>query len=240
MKRILLMICVALAVTACASDFKRGTAEGDYKYAKHLLDKGSYSKANTFLQDYGTKHPYSKYAVQAELLRTFAAYKGQQYVLSETLADEFIRRHPRHPDVDYAQYMLAMSQYRQMLKPERDQTETYAAIKSFKKLLSSYPDSVYAKEGAHHLQILYNHLGAHELDVGKFYFDRGRYVAAANRFQVVLDKYQTTPSIEEALYYLAASYVKLGVMNNARDTVKLLRYNYPKSDWSHKAADLLQ
>lgn len=238
MKRVFLTICIAAMVTACASGPKLGTAEGDYQHAKHLLDKGDYSQATLFLQDFGTKHPYSKYAVQAELIRTFAAYKDREYILAETLAGEFIRRHPRHPDVDYAQYMLAMSQYKQMLKPERDQTETHAAVKSFKKLLKDYPKSVYAKDGARHLQVLYNHLGKHELDVGKFYFGRGRYVAAANRFQAVMDKYQTTPSIEEALYYLAASYAALGIKDEMRDTVKLLQYNYPKSEWSHKAAAL--
>lgn len=231
-------IVALLLLAACATDQAKqtDTARADYEKAKKMLAKGNYSDADMFLEKFGGRHPYSKYAIQAELLRIFAAYKERQFVLSETLADEFLRRHPRHPDADYAQYMLGMSHYRESSPSENDQSQTRAAIASFRTLLEKYPESAYAKDAARRLQHLYNRLGAHELNVGKFYFDRERYVAAANRFQVVVEKYQTTPAIEEALYYLAASWNKLGVTDDARNAALLLRHNYPKSEWSRKAA----
>jgi len=241
MKKLLMTLCLSLLLAACASDsvVKKSPAEIDYEQAKKLLAKGSYEAVNMELEKFGSKHPYSQYTIQAELLRIFAAYKSSEYILSETLSKEFVRRHPRHPNVDYAQYMLGMSHYRESSPSEKDQSQTLAAIESFKVLLDRHPKSSYARDGARRLQRLYNRLGDHELNVGKFYFKRHRYVAAANRFQTILEKYQTTPAIEEALYYLAASWDKLGIADDARNSALLLRHNYPKSEWSRKAARFL-
>lgn len=229
-----------LLLAGCASDkVFEDTAKAEYEHSKLLVHEGDYGRAATELEHFSSRHPYSRYTVRAELLRIFAAYKDGQYILSETLSERFIERHPRHPNVDYAKYMLAMSHYRERSDAERDPTQTKLAIESFKKLLKEHPDSVYARDGRRYLQRLYNELARHELTVGKFYFDNGRFVAAANRFQVILEKYQTTPSIEEALYYLAASYAELGLKQNARQSALLLRHNYPKSPWSAKAAEFL-
>jgi outer membrane protein assembly factor BamD len=241
MKKLFIILCLPLVLAACASSevVKKSAAEIDYAKAKELLAKGNYSDVNLRLESFGSKHPYSRYTIQAELLRIFAAYKGGEYILSETLSKEFVRRHPHHPNADYAQYMLGMSHYREASPPEKDQSQSIAAIDSFKVLLDKYPKSAYARDGARHLQRLYNNLAKHELNVGKFYFTRHHYVAAANRFQVVLEKYQTTPAIEEALYYLAASYAKLGIKDESHNSALLLKHNYPKSEWSRKAARFL-
>jgi len=241
MKKLFIILCLPLVLAACASDsgVKKSAAQVDYEHAKKLLAKGDYGTVTMDLEKFNTDHPYSQYSIQSELLRIFAAYKDQQYILSETLSNEFVRRHPRHPNVDYAQYMLGMSHYRESSPAGKDQSQTLAAMDSFKLLLKKHPKSTYAKDASHRLQRLYNRLAGHELDVGKFYFKRHLYVAAANRFQTVLEKYQTTPAIEEALYYLAASYAKLGVTDDAHDSALLLRHNYPRSEWSRKAAQFL-
>ena len=241
MKKLLITLCLSLLLAACASDseVKKSAAQADYEHAKRMLAKGAYSEVSLELEKFGAKHPYSQYAIQAELLRMFAAYKNGEYILSETLSRAFVQRHPRHPNVDYAQYMLGMSHYRESSPSEKDQSQTLAAIESFKVLLNKYPKSPYAGDGSRRLQRLYNRLGEHELNVGKFYFKRHRYVAAANRFQTVLEKYQTTPAIEEALYYLAAAYDKMGVKDEARNSALLLRHNYPGSEWSGKAKRFL-
>ena len=240
MKKFIAPALSLLLAAGCASDQAvKSAAQADFEAAKKALSKGHYGEVALSLQDFSTRYPYSKYATQAELLRIFAAYKDSEYILSEVLSKEFTERHPRHPNVDYAKYMLAMSHYRQSSSAEKDPKQTYEAIKAFKRLLSEHPHSAYAKDGANRLQRLYNRLAGHELKVGKYYFDKGRYVAAANRFQVVLKKYQTTPAIEEALYLLAASFDKLGIRDNARQTAMLLRHNYPRSEWSEKARAFL-
>lgn len=138
-------------------------------------------------------------------------------------------------DVVYAEYLLGMTYYKERSKPERDQTMTKNAINALTRVIREHPDSDYAKDAARYLQHLYNNLAIHELEVGKFYFDHKQYVAAANRFQVVVKSYQTTPSIEEALYYLAASYARLGLKRDAKQVSILLQSNYPRGEWSDKA-----
>ncbi len=236
-----LLLSLSLLLAACAGTelLPSESAKLDYEKAKAMLDDGDYEKTNLFLEHFSGKHPYSQYAIQAELLRAFAAYKTPEYILAETLSKQFVERHPRHPDVAYAKYLLAMSHFRQITNIEHDQTQTHLAIEAFKRLLKENPKSSYAKDGATRLQSLYNMLASHELTVGRYYFDKERYVAALNRFQGVVKKYQTTPAIEEALYYLAASYAKLGISAGARDSAILLRHNYPKGEWSSKAADFL-
>ena len=233
------LILASLAGCADKELLPSESAKLDYEKARHFIDEEDYEHANRFLEHYATKHPYSSYAVQAELLRAYAAYKNREFILSETLSKQFVERHPRHPDVDYAKYLLGLSYYKQVGSEDRDQTSTKLAISAFETVIREHPKSEYAKDSAVRLQGLYNKLSAHELTVGKYYFDKERYVAAANRFKVVLDKYQTTPAIEEALYYLAASYARLGIKNSAREIAILLRHNYPNSDWSSKAEDFL-
>jgi len=237
MKKIVCFAFIALLAAGCATDKFAGksAAEADYLTAKALVDDGRYGEATRQLEQYGTKYPYSKFTSQAEILRLFSSYKGGEYVLSEVLSKEFVDRHPRHPNVDYAKYMLAMSHYRQTSAAERDQEQTELAMQAFKRLLADHPKSEYVNDGKRRLQRLYNRLAAHELTVGKYYFDKKRYVAAANRFQVIVEKYQTTPSIEEGLYYLAASFDKMGIKDSARQTAILLKHNYPKSEWTLEA-----
>lgn len=240
MKKIACIALIALLTAGCASDkIGKNEAEIDYHIAKDKIDHGQYNDAAKFLEHYSTNHPYSKYTTAAELLRIFASYKGGEYVLSEVLSKEFIDRHPRHPNVDYAQYMLAMSHYKESSVAERDQAQTKDTVKAFEQLLKEHPKSEYAKDARNRLAYLYARLAKHELIIGKFYFDNAKYVAAANRFQTILEKYQTTPAIEEALYYLAASYAKMGMTDNARQTAVLLKHNYPKGDWSRKAEAFL-
>jgi len=215
------------------------SAKADYERAQFLINAGDYGKANIFLEKFSSKHPYSHHIAQAALLRIYAAFKNQEFILSETLSTRFIKRHPRHPDLVYAEYMLGMSHLKQTVASQRNPAPTKRAIKAFKKLIKDFPSSEYVKEVRIHLQNLHNKLADHELYIGKYYFDQQRYVAAVNRLQVVLKDYQTTPAIEESLYYLSASFAALKLKDNARDIAILLHHNYPKSEWSEKAAAFL-
>ncbi len=215
------------------------SAKADYERAQEMINDHNYGKANRFLEKFASKHPYSQHIAQAELLRIYAAYKDGEFILSETLANRFITRHPRYPNLSYAQYMLGMSYVKQTVESQRNPLPTQHAIQAFEKLLKLYPHSEYAHEAAVHLQNMKNKLAEHELAVGKYYFEHDRFVAATNRFQMILKKYQTSPAIEEALYYLSASFSALKLTDSARDAAILLRHNYPKSDWSGKAAAFL-
>lgn len=237
--RCLSILAVVALLNGCAKEEYKDTAQKEYEAAKKRIDKGEYSAAAFDLQQFSSKHPYSRYAIQAELLRIFASYKGSEFASAEMQSLRFIDQHPRHPNIDYAKYMLAMSYYKQSGDAQHDPSQSKLAIDAFKRLIREHPESSYAKDGQSRLQSLYNRLAAHELHVGKFYYDKKLYVAACNRFQEVLKHFQTTPSIEEALYYLAASYAKMGLKQDAQQSARLLQHNYPDSNWSKKAARFL-
>ncbi len=238
----LLALCIIALISGCASnkdDVFIDNAKTEYEAAKRLVNTDNFNVASDRLGKFSSNYPYSKLTVPAELLRIYAAYKGNEYVLSETLSSTFIDRHPKHDNVDYAKYMLAMSYYKQRSSAEKDITMFKSSIVAFTRLLKEHPQSAYAKKGEDRLQSLHNALGKHELTIGKYYFDRNRFVASTNRFQEVVRLYQTTPSIEEALYYLSASYSKMGLKADARQTAKLLRHNHPDSSWSSKVKEHL-
>ena len=233
------MLVLLALLGGCASDQYKDTTQNEYEKIKKRMDKGQYSAAAYDLGQFKIKHPYSRYAIQSELLRIFAAYKANEQALAETLSLSFIDRHPWHPNVDYAKYMLAISYFKHRGDAKHDPTQNQEAIDAFKRLIKEHPDSTYAKDGKSRLQTLYNTLADHELHVGKYYYEKDLFLAAANRFQEVVKRYQTTPAIEEALYYLASSYAKMGMKTDARQSAMLLQHNYPKSSWSQKVAPFL-
>jgi len=214
------------------------SAKNDYQHARSLIDNHNFARATVFLEKFSSKHPYSEYASKAALLRIYAAYKDEEYILSETLATRFLKEHPRHSDLAYVQYMLSMSYIKESGDAERDQTATHHAVDALKVLLNKYANSKYTVEAKQYLQKMRNKLAQHELNVGKFYYEHERYVAAVNRLQVVLKEYQTSPAIEESLYYLSASYAHLKLLQNAKDVAAILRHNFPHGTWSEKAASL--
>jgi len=242
MNRLLLLLIVTMSlITGCGKEeiTASESAKEDFIKAKEYIDAGSFAQANLFLEKFSNKHPYSQHIADAELLRIYAAFKDEEYILSETLSTRFISQHPNHPDISYAQYMLGMSLLKQTSASQRNPVPTQLAVTAFKKLIQHYPKSPYISEAKVHLQNLRNKLAEHELYIGKFYFNNERFVAATNRFQGIVKQYQTSPAIEEALYYLAASFSALQLRDNARDSAILLRHNYPKSEWSEKAAAFL-
>ncbi|MDQ6950036.1 MAG: outer membrane protein assembly factor BamD [Mariprofundales bacterium] len=238
--RFFLFLTVLLLLGGCASHKPTLSerAEIDYNKAKELVAGDRFSEATIFLDKFSAKHPYSKYVASAALLRVYAAYMDKEIVLSEVLAQRFLDKHPTNADRDYALYMLAMSHYMERDTPERDPTHTAKAIKVFSKLIKEFPKSHYAEDGRGRLQKLSNELAGHELTVAHYYFDHHRLVAAANRLQVIIKKYQTSPQIEEALYLLAACYHGLKLNSDAKQTTQLLTSNYPNSKWSARATDL--
>ena len=228
------LVIVALLLAGCATDKPSLSeqAELDYNKGKEMVEAKRFGEATVFLEHFTAKHPYSKYAPQAELLRMYASYMDGQEVLSEVLADRFLEQHPTYTDRDYAMYMLAMSHYKERTSAERDATHTRLAIEAFNKLIQAYPQSNYAADGRQRLQQLHNELAGHELTVARYYFSKRRFVAAANRAQVVVEQFQTSPQIEEALYILAASYQQLNLPQEASDAALLLQRNYPSSKWN--------
>jgi len=160
----LLTILAALLLSSCASDdtLNKTEAELQYDAAKHKVNKGEYSAAAFELEKFSATFPYSSFATKGELLRIFSSYKAGEFILTETLSNSFVERHPKHANVDYAKYMLAMSHYRQRGSEDHDPTHNKLAIEEFNRLLKEHPGSKYAKDGQSKLQDLYDSIAGHE------------------------------------------------------------------------------
>ena len=235
--RRMLYFMVLLMLTACAGKPTEmaKNAEEAYKKGLNIVEMGEYSRAAMFLDKFSAKYPYSKYTTPAELLRLKAAYLDEQYILSETLGSRFVSAHPEHNDRVYAQYLVAMSYYKQSYSAKLDQQFSHRARDAFLQLNDAFPVNPYTEDIQKYLSILTNRVAEHELLVGKFYFDRKLYVAAINRFSKVKNNYQNADVSAEALYYLAMSYVSLQETKYAEEVIVLLHDKFPDSAWYLKS-----
>jgi outer membrane protein assembly factor BamD len=153
--------------------------------------------------------------------------------------ERFIRLHPQHPNVDYAYYLKGLANFVEdqsfLAKlsdqdmSERDPKAAREAFEAFKELSTRFPESRYAVDAVARMKYLVNALAAHEVHVGRYYYKRGAYVAAANRGKYVLEHYQQSPALEEALVIMARSYDKLGMNDLREDTLRVIRKNFPDS-----------
>ena len=177
------------------------------------------------------QHPYSVWATKAQLMAAFARYDVQQYDDAIITLDRFIQLHPGNPDVSYAYYLRALSYYEQIADVGRDQRITEQALAALEEVDRRFPDSPYARDARLKLDLTRDHLAGKEMEIGRFYLRRGHHLAAINRFNRVIDEFQTTTHTAEALHRIAEAYTALGIHDEARKAAAVLGHNYPGSDW---------
>lgn len=244
MKKLTLLFCCLLGlglVTACSSapepeDNK--SAEQLYNTAYKLLNKTSYQKAAETFEKVELEHPYSKWATKAKLMGAYAYYKDQKYDDAIISLDRFIKFHPGNKDIAYAYYMKGLCYYEQITGVEKDQNNTKKALEAFCQVIVRFPDTEYAQDARLKLDLIYDHLAGQEMEVGRYYLGQHNYLSALNRFSEVVNHYQTTSQIEEALYRQVEIYKILGLEKESADAFKVLGHNYPDSKWYKDALRL--
>lgn len=241
MKKVIVYVLAGLCLASCATDEKdlNLPAENLYNKAFDDLQATKYKTAAKEFEQLETQHPYSKWAVKAKLMGAYAYYKDESYDDAILATDRFLRYHPGNKDAAYAYYLKAMSYYDQISSVDKDQGNTRKAEETFRYLISLYPDSKYAKDARNKIKLAEDYKAGQEMDVGRYYLNSGNYLSALNRFNVVLEEYQTTAQIEEALYRQVEIYCILGMNKYAQGYYKILQMNYPEGAWTRKAADVL-
>lgn len=243
MKKIYGLICSVLLLASCASSNKAEvdlSAEDLYNNAFDDLEKTKYKSAAEGFEQVETEHPYSKWAVKAKLMGAYAYYKDESYDDAVLALDRFIKYHPGNKDVPYAYYLKGMCYYEQISTADKDQKNTELAEETFSRLIMLYPSSKYAEDARNKINLTEDYRAGQEMIIGRFYLNNGNYLSALNRFNVVLENYQTTVQIEEALYRQVEIYAILGLNNYADGYYKILRDNYPKGKWTKKAENVMQ
>ena len=247
MKRILAFFLLASALAGCGlfpeqiDETTGWSANKLYATAKEALADGNYTQAVQYFEKLEARYPYGPYAQQAQLEIAYAYYKDNEPVSAIAACDRFIKLHPNHPHVDYAYYLKGLANFvedRSLLAgigsqdmSERDPRAAREAFDAFKELATRFPDSQYTPDAVARMKYLVNALASHEVHVARYYYKRGAFVAAANRCKQVLEQYQQTPAVEEALAILAKSYDRLGMADLRDDTLRVLSKNFPSSPW---------
>jgi len=176
-------------------------------------------------------YPYSPWAVNAQLMQAYALYQQNKYTDALGVLDRFIQLHPAHRDIAYAYYLRALSYYEQIADIQRDQKGTEQAMNALQEVINRFPETAYARDARLKIDLCRDHLAGHEMQIGRWYQEQNLYEAAIGRFQRVVDDYQTTNHVPEALHRLTEVYLKLGLKDQAKRTAAVLGYNYPGSEW---------
>jgi outer membrane protein assembly factor BamD len=224
------------------SDTRLDTRPPDqiYKEANEYLEKGSSAKAAALYERVDQLYPYSEEAKKAMLMAAVAYQKAGKSPEAVAAARRYLALHPGTKDAAQAQEIIASSFYDRISAPSRDQGETKKAIAEMETLVRRYPNSDYAEEMKKRIKLARETLAAAEMNVGRYSQKKGNYLAAVNRFKVVVSDYQQTAHVEEALFRLVECYMALGITSEAQTAAAILGHNFPDSPWYKDAYGLLQ
>lgn len=243
----LALIAVAVSLTACQSRAKRQQelayverpVEQLYNLATTELDQRDYDQAILLFNEVERQHPYSEWARRAMVMTAYAHYKRHEYDEAISSSQRYISLHPGGTEAAYAYYLIAISQFEQIVDVGRDQGMTENAKTSLQDVLRRFPDSEYARDAQVKLDMVNDQLAGKEMEIGRWYLRSNQTLAAINRFRTVVQDYDTTSHAEEALYRLVEAYLTLGMRPQATEAAATLGYNYPDSDWYKMAYSLM-
>lgn len=210
-----------------------------YQGALDDMDRQYYQTAIKKLEQLDRQHPRDALTEKSKLMQVYAHYRIGKFNEAILAADRFMALYPNGKDVPYVLWLKGTSYYGQIKDITRDQQLSRDAIDTYNLLISNYPNSEYAKDAKEKLLVAYDQLAGKEMSVGRYYLGNGEYTAAINRFREVVEKWQTSTHIEEALYRLTEGYLLLGLTNEAMSAAAVLGHNYPSSDWYKRAFELL-
>ncbi len=241
----MVVVVAGVFLVACSDDPSREydetkdwTAQQFYNEAKTAIGNSDYDLAIEHLGTLEIRFPFSAYAQQSQLEIIYLYYKNEDMDLAVASADRFIKINPTHPSVDYAYYLKGLANSKSgesfitrvlgVDRTERCQESIKQSFVTFRELVTRFPDSKYAADARLQMVVLRDGLAKKEVDIAKYYFSRGAYVASINRAQFAIDNFPRTPYIYDALGILARSYDQLDMHNMLESTVQIIKLNYPE------------
>ncbi len=252
-----LLLALALPVTGCGVtswDGTMGTLFRSPSATSGLLDRSPeslYAAGIEALQDrrfaqavelFDTlerEHPYSTWTTNGKIMGAYGDYMRNRYTEAIGSLDRFIQLHPAHRDIAYAYYLRALSYYEQISDSQRDQHGTEVALTALQDVANRFPDTAYARDARLKMDLARDHMAGKEMNIGRFYQRQGLYGAAIGRFRRVVEEYQTTNHVPEALHRLTEIYLRLGLRDEAAQSASVLGHNFPGSPWYQDSYALL-
>lgn len=235
-----------VALAGCAgksqtqNDYTEIPVETLYNHAMNDLADRNWTDAAKDFAEVDRQHPTSVWATKAQLMQAYSLYQADKLPDAVAQLDRFIQLHPGNKDVAYAYYLKAICYYEQISDVERDQEAARRAQTALQAVIDRFPTSAYARDATFRLTTVRDHLAGREMEIGRFYETRKEYLAAIDRYKGVLETYQTTSQVPEALYRLVECYEALGLTDEAARDAAVLGYNYPGSQWYADAYRMME
>ena len=237
----LILFFISISLVSCSKNTLKETVikEKDlnlqvleaYREGREALDGGDVLFAAQKFNEAEMLFPQSEWAPKSALMAAYSYYLDDYLDDSIAELERFIRIYPLNKNSDYAFYLLANCYYEKIVDEKKDLQSIINASKTFKLLIENYPNTEYALDAEFKLDLINDILASKEMYVGRYYFDKKKWIPAINRFRIVIDNYDTTIYTEEALHRLVEIHYIIGLKDEAKKYAKLLGYNYKSSEW---------
>jgi len=241
-KNILILLLSVLLLISCSKNSQeivleptdQEKAEIIYDEGVEALKKGDAFFAGKLFKKVETLMPQSKSAAKASLMLAYSDYSRNAYTTAIFDLERYIQNYPADENIPYAHYLLAMCFYEQILDEKKDLKPLLLAQKKFQFILKNYPETDYATDAKFKLDLIFDQLAAKEMSIARYYIQTEKWIPALNRLKNIVDEYDKTVFIEEALHRLVEVYYKLGLEDEAKKAATILGYNYQSGEWYEK------
>ena len=206
-----------------------------YVEAVEALKKGDAFFAGKKFKEIEALMPQSEWAAKASLMASYADYSRNAYSDSVFGLERHINNYPGDRNIPYAHYLIAICYYEQILDEKKDLKPLLKAKKKFEFIVSNYPDTDYATDALYKLDLIIDQLAAKELSIARFYMKTEKWIPALNRLKLIVEKYDKTIFIEEALHRLVEVNYKIGLVEESKKAAAILGYNYQSSEWYERS-----
>ena len=246
--KILVFFIVLISLNSCSNESSKKTiikekslelqVQEVYKEGMEALNDGDVLFAAKKFNEAEVLFPQANSAPQSALMAAYSYYTQDYYGDAIAELQRFIKVYPSHKDLGYAYYLLAISYYEQIADEKKDLQSIIRAKKTFEIIINNYPDTEYAIDAEFKIDLIDDILAAKEMYLGRYYFDKKKWIPAINRFREIIDNYDTTIYAEEALHRLVEVYYTIGLIDEAEKYAQLLGYNYQSSKWYENSYSL--
>jgi outer membrane protein assembly factor BamD len=202
-----------------------------YAEAVDALNKGDAYYAAGKFKDVESLLPQSEWAAKASLMAGYAEYSRNSYASAVFGLERHIKNYPADKNLPYAHYLIAICYYEQILDEKKDLQPLLKAKKKFEFIMQAYPETDYAMDARFKIDLIIDQMAAKEMSIARFYMKTKKWIPALNRLKVVVEKYDKTVFVEEALHRLVEVYYKLGLIEEAKQSASILGYNYQSGEW---------
>ena len=206
-----------------------------YEEAVEALKIGDAFFATKKFKEVESLMPQDKWAAKASLMASYSEYSRNAYDSSIFGLERHIKNYPTDENVPYAHYLIAICYYEQILDEKKDTRPLLKAKERFEFIISNFPETDYAIDASFKIDLIIDQLAAKEMSIARFYMETQKWIPALNRLKVVVEKYEKTIFIEEALHRLVEIYYRLGLTEEAKQAAVILGYNYQSGKWYERS-----